>query len=123
MSGTAGAEQVRQGASPFEQRHATTEVGCRRCHLSHRGLDALAACPGFELEETSIRRGPGKGLHVATCQHISSGRTSRGYGARCGHPDDALVVRAAARIAAAGSIGEGAICRIRHVSREKAGAH
>ncbi|HEV7465017.1 MAG TPA: hypothetical protein VGP96_01865 [Candidatus Dormibacteraeota bacterium] len=50
------------------------------------GSDLLAACPGYEALEVTIRHGPGAGLTQETCAHIAMGRTRRGFSDTCHHP-------------------------------------
>jgi hypothetical protein len=72
-----------------------------RCPLARNGLgsDLLAACPGYEAVEVTVREGPGAGLTGETCAHIATGRTQRGFAATCHHPDAEWVVRAAREVA------------------------
>ena len=72
-----------------------------RCPLARNGLgsDLLAACPGYEAVEVTVREGPGAGLSGETCAHIATGSTQRGFAATCHHPDAEWVVRAAREVA------------------------
>lgn len=63
-----------------------------RCPLSDCGIDALGACPGFELEVATIRDGPGRALVISSCRHLASRLTARGFGPACHHPESSTVV-------------------------------
>ena len=65
------------------------------CPLSRRGVDVLAACPGFALQVHHLAEGPGQGLSISTCRFIGTGRTRRGFRAECKHPEREAVVAAA----------------------------